>query len=249
MTISSSPSQVCVHLLPELVDPAELAGKTAVAIDILRATTTIAHALAAGATEVRPYVDLEATRQAAKTLPGKVLLGGERGGVKIEGFDFGNSPAEYVAERVAAARIVFTTTNGAKAIWRCRQAARVYVAAFVNLSATVERLSQQPAVEILCAGTNGEISREDVLMAGALADRLETSSMTLGNDQARLARDAWRAAKAETPQALAETLHETQGGRNLIALGMQADLRRAAAIDRFPQTPVWDAETGIVIGH
>jgi 2-phosphosulfolactate phosphatase len=82
-----------VHLLPQLVKPDDLAGSTCVVIDVLRATTTIAHALAAGAREVLPCLTVDEARQkAAGFASGEVVLGGERGGVRIDGFDFGNSP-------------------------------------------------------------------------------------------------------------------------------------------------------------
>src|SRR5947207_1436090 len=90
--------EVQVHLLPGLAPPGRLAGGLAVVIDVLRATTTIIHALAAGCVAVRPCLEIEEARTLAAELKGKVLLGGERGGAPIPGFDVGNSPAEYTAK-------------------------------------------------------------------------------------------------------------------------------------------------------
>ena len=88
--------EVQVHLLPELVPAGRLAGGLAVVIDVLRATTTIIHALAAGCTCVRPCAEIEEARQVAGQMrAGRVLLGGERGGKPLPGFDVGNSPREY----------------------------------------------------------------------------------------------------------------------------------------------------------
>src|SRR5436305_14591547 len=104
---------VQVHLLPALVPPGRLAGGVAVVIDVLRATTTIVHALAAGCIAVRPCAEIAEARELADRLPaGKVLLAGERGGKPIEGFDLGNSPREFTSSRCKGTTLVLTTTNG-----------------------------------------------------------------------------------------------------------------------------------------
>lgn len=165
------------HFLPDLTTPEALAGGTVVVIDVLRASTVIVHALAAGAREVIPCLEIEDARQVAARLPkGQAILGGERGGLPIEGFDLGNSPSEYTAERVAGKTVVFTTTNGTRAMQQCRQARRVLIGALVNASAIVEAVAAEDQVHLMCAGTRGEITREDVLVAGLLADRLLTTS-------------------------------------------------------------------------
>src|SRR5262245_18019417 len=107
---------VRVHFLPSHVEPAELAGTTCAVLDVLRATTTMAQALASGAREVIPCLTVEdAQAQAAKLPAGQVVLGGERGGLRIAGFQLGNSPAEYTPATVASKSVVMTTTNGTKA--------------------------------------------------------------------------------------------------------------------------------------
>src|SRR4051812_42560200 len=108
--------RIDVYLLPALVEPEALSGSTVVVIDVLRATTTIVHALAAQAVEVAPFRDVEDARRLANDLGNKAVLGGERGGVPIPGFDLGNSPAEYTSERVAGKTVIFTTTNGTRAL-------------------------------------------------------------------------------------------------------------------------------------
>src|SRR5437016_9884451 len=107
---------VHVHLLPSLVPPGGLTGGVAVVIDVLRATTTIVHALAAGCTVVRPCAEVEEARDlAGRMRAGRVLLGGERGGVAPPGFDLGNSPREYTAKVCKGTTLVLTTTNGTRA--------------------------------------------------------------------------------------------------------------------------------------
>src|SRR2546428_518074 len=91
---------VHVHLAPALVTPERLAGGVAVVMDVLRATTTMIHALAAGCDAILPCATVEEARGRADHLPaGKVLLGGERDGLPLPGFDIGNSPREYTQAR------------------------------------------------------------------------------------------------------------------------------------------------------
>src|SRR5947208_9033064 len=90
--------KVCVHLVPALAGPGRLAGGLAVVIDVLRATTTIVYALAAGCLDVRPCAEVDEAREVAGGMRvGRVLLGGERGGRPLPGFDLGNSPREYTS--------------------------------------------------------------------------------------------------------------------------------------------------------
>jgi 2-phosphosulfolactate phosphatase len=122
---------VLVHLLPTHPAEGSLAGGVAVVIDVLRATTVIVHALAAGCRAVVPSGEIEEARCRAAGITGKVLLAGERRGVPIPGFDLGNSPGEYTAKVCKGATVVLTTTNGTRALLRAAEADRVLVAAFV----------------------------------------------------------------------------------------------------------------------
>jgi len=230
--------RLAVFLLPSLATDDDLAGRTAVVVDVLRATTTIAHALAAGAVRVIPCLETAQAQQRAAESP-DVLLGGERGGVRIEGFDLGNSPQEYNRQAVSDRTIVFTTTNGTKAMERCRGAKRVLLGAFVHFSDLCDRLSSAKEVAIVCAGTQGEITREDVLLAGAVIDDLSRRSTVQLNDQAELAADAWRslAAGMANLQPLAEVLRSSRGGRNMIEIGQERDIEIAAQLDKFNLTP------------
>jgi 2-phosphosulfolactate phosphatase len=242
--------RLSVCFLPTLVQAEALASDTAVVIDLLRASTTICYALAAGAKEAIPCLEVEEARRLAAEIAPRPLLGGERGGVQIEGFDLGNSPDEYRPEKVGGRTVVFTTTNGTKAMLACRSAGRVLIGSFVNLSAVCAQLNPNQATHLICAGTESKITREDVLCAGAVVDRL-TAWELIGasdlNDEARIARDAWRETmhglEIDDPGAietLARTLRDTRGGRNLIALGLQHDIEAAAQIDRIQIVPELD---------
>ena len=249
------PSAVNVHLLPSLIAPEALADSTVVVIDVLRATTTIVHAMAAQAREIIPCLEVdEARRMAANRLNSDTVLGGERDGEPIDGFDLGNSPAEYSAYAVAGKTIVFTTTNGTKAMRQCHLASRVLIGAFVNLSAVCQAISTDmeldTRIDLLCAGTRGEITREDALLAGAIVNELahDTRFDIQLNDQAAMVRDAWRVVTADgcRSSSLAKTLRDSRGGRNLSKIGQQADIAVAAEIDRFAIVPVLDTQQGTI---
>ena len=239
-----------VHLLPDLVAPSALAGRTVVVIDVLRATTTICHALAAGAAAVVPCLEIdEARAKAAELGRANVVLGGERRGLKIEGFDLGNAPTEYTSASVGGRTVVFTTTNGTRAMRHAGQAAEILIGSFANLGAVVETLASSDEIDLVCAGTGGAITAEDALFAGAVVERLTETAIGGTrkprelNDQARLARDAWRTLEASS-SSLAAALRECQGGRNLIAEGFDADIDTAAKIDTFDFVPRLDLKSG-----
>jgi 2-phosphosulfolactate phosphatase len=231
----ASAREVQVHLLPALVPAGRLAGGVAVVIDVLRATTTIVYALAAGCRDLRPCAELEEARSLADTLPaGKVLLAGERGGVKPDGFDLGNSPAEFSAKTCRGRSIVLTTTNGTRALARAAEAERILVGAFVNFSAVCAQLCRDTRpVHLICSGLEGEPAMEDTLLAGAIVDCLSESGDVALNDSARLAWDCFDNEGAVLPCAL----EIARGGAHLLELGYGADLKSAADIDRFHIVP------------
>ncbi len=201
-------------------------------------------ALEAGVSRIVPCLDVPEARSLARRWAneGPVLLGGERGGRLIPGFDLGNSPAEYTPDRVASRTLVFTTSNGTRAMARCVGAARVLIGCFVNRKALVDRLRDENQVEIVCAGTDGEVSWEDTLFAGALVDRLSQIGAGPVNDAGRLAQHAWRQLATETPDSvtLAEALRHGRGGRNLIAIGQEGDVALAARMDQSRVVPELD---------
>ena len=227
-----------VHFLPALAAPEQLVGKIAVVIDVLRATTTIVEALAAGAKEIIPCLEVSAAKRKAKQCKGKKVLGGERGGIKIDGFDLGNSPAEYTRKAVKGKTVFFTTTNGTRAMQVCTHAQRVFLAAFTNYSALCERLADAQGFELVCAGTEGHVSREDVLLAGAIVSRLGTlrNLNAVLSDSACIAVDSWlRWRDSQIP--LETTLFDSHGGANLLQIGHGGDIALAAEIDRHTVVP------------
>lgn len=236
-----------VHLHVNHVQPAQLSGAVVIVIDALRASSTIAAALAAGAPRIIPCFTVEDAREKAAKLAAAnspFALGGERGGVRIDGFEFDNSPLAYTKERVAGRSVVFTTTNGTAALFHASAAAKVLVGSFVNLTAICDAVAHDSRpVHILCCGTRAEISMDDCLPAGAMVDRLVSAGRQLTSDDAgRFARLAWLAAHAQ-PGGLAAAMRESRGGRNLEAIGLAADVEYCATIDRCPVVPVFRSST------
>jgi 2-phosphosulfolactate phosphatase len=240
-----------VHFLPESVAAQELSRSTCIVIDVLRATTTTITALAAGALGVIPCLSIEEACERAAALPaGQAVLGGERGGLPIPGFDLGNSPAEYTPQRVGGKLVVLTTTNGTRALLECRSASHIIVAGFVNLAAVSDVVSDPIEIDVVCAGTDGQITREDVLLAGAVAAAAPGDWQL--DDEAVVARDAWltlvaRGAGSDLRLALIEAMRASRGGRNLIEIGMERDIELAAEIDRFAIVPRFNPRTNQIV--
>jgi len=245
--------QLRVHNLPSNIGEDELAGSAVVVIDLLRATSTICQALASGAREVVPFLDVEEARAAAE-LAGRsnVVLGGERGGRRIDGFDLGNSPSEYTPKAVGGRRVFITTSNGTRALYHAQRYRRVVVGSLLNLSSVVASLKVEPRVDVLCAGTDGEETREDILAAGAIVSRLmELSERDW--EMSAAAKDAcahWqsvvagaKAAGRSLNEQVALELRGTPGGRNLVAIGLDHDLVDCARIDRISVVPEFDARS------
>jgi 2-phosphosulfolactate phosphatase len=165
---------------------------------------------------------------------GRVLLGGERQGALIPGFDLGNSPREYTSKVCTGNVLVLSTTNGSRALVRAAEAERVLVAAFVNYSAVCEQLRHDTRpVHIICAGTEGQATLEDTLLAGALVEYLCEEVEVSLNDSARLAWDCFE----NHGRVLVGALEISQGGANLRRLGYDEDIKAAAEVDKFALVP------------
>lgn len=235
-----------VHLLASIMPPDTVAGGTAVIIDVLRASTTMVHALAHGARAVVPCASVEEAQQAAKNYdPAKVLKGGERHGTLIAGFDLDNSPLAYTPAKVAGKTIVFTTTNGTAALRQSAKAERILIGSLVNLTAVGRDLaSDSRPIHLVCAGTDGRLTAEDILCAGGLVEHLIGAHAPATDEaeidvQAQMALDFYRA-RAATPERLHKTMTRSLGARNLLKLGLASDIERSSEIDRFSVVPAWD---------
>ena len=153
--------------------------------------------------------------------------------------------------------MVFTTTNGTRALLHAKRAKQIVLGAFVNATAVVQHLFGQEAVHLLCAGTDGQPTDEDILLAGMLAEKLQRQggAQYKLNDEAIAACDLWRhtleiirapTTEPPEPEPLAKILRHSLGGKNLVSLGMDRDILAAARIDRFAIVPRFDARTSLI---
>lgn len=205
-------------------------------VDVLRATTTIPHALRAGAERVIPAETVEGAKKLRERLGDHALLCGEREGKRIEGFDLGNSPLEYVPRVVRGRVLIFSSTNGTKAMVRAIEARRMALASFVNSDrAAAWAAAEDKAVVVVCAGKLGRASLEDVACAGRLVELiLARCPEFVPDDAARIARTVWREENGDVGRILRESSH----GRYLLELGFAGDLEAAAAEGSVDVLPV-----------
>ncbi|MFS8859099.1 2-phosphosulfolactate phosphatase family protein [Synechococcus sp. H60.4] len=222
---------------PEQVPPSGIPA-CAVAIDVLRATTTIATALAAGAEAVQVFAHLQQLQEASQNWPaGKRLLAGERGGKAVAGFDLGNSPREYTPERVRDKRIFMSTTNGTRTLQRLEGIPVVITAALVNVGAVVEFLRRGAFAEVWLVGSGweGAFALEDTACAGAILHRLGCSWEQLGNDEAVAALALYQTWQDDLLGLLRRSSH----GQRLLAISPEndSDLAYCAALDQLLVVP------------
>jgi 2-phosphosulfolactate phosphatase len=191
---------VDVAFIPSELDSAEVA----VVVDVLRATTTVAAALAAGHERVLCCQDVETAKRLRG--PGR-LLAGERECVAIPGFDRGNSPLGF--EETGTGDIVLSTTNGSRAIVAAADRAdEVVLASLANLSAVLETLPADD-VAVVCAGTDGGMAIEDVYLAGLIVARLQGEKTDAALIAARMAANFADHGEALNSGSNARVLRET----------------------------------------
>src|SRR5262249_2588806 len=175
-----------VALTPADASCLALEGWAAMVVDVLRATTTVVAACAAGCGRVVPVADPGAARERAHLFPpDEILLAGEQGGEPIAGFDLGNSPLEFTADRVRGKTILLTTTNGTAAMLTAASASVAAVAALTNVSASARwALDAGRDVVVLCSGDDGAFSIEDTVCAGLVVARLSATGADLSDGAA-----------------------------------------------------------------
>lgn len=240
---------LAVHLLPALVAPESLAGSVVIMIDALRASVTIAAALHSGAVAVIPTLTVEETFAKREQLcaqgidKSSILLGGERGGVLIPGFDLDNSPLAYTPDRVARRTLIFTTANGTATLLHARAASRILVGSLTNVDAVCSTVASDPRpVHIICSGTRGEVTLDDCLAAGAIAEGLVRSGrQTVSDNSALLCIRAWKEARSA---GLLSAMQSSRGGRNLAKLGLARDVEYCSTLNALPFVPEFNVASG-----
>lgn len=203
--------------------------KQVVVIDILRATTTMVVAMENGAAEMKAVASLEETMNLKNE---GYLVAGERNGVKVDGFDFGNSPQEFDRHVVEGQKIALSTTNGTKAIAACEGAKYRYVSSFRNITAMLHKLIENNCdVLLFCAGWKDKFNLEDTVFAGALTHELLKHNFTTSDDATIMAHRIWLQGKSDLTTFLADASHV----QRFKSLHIESDLEACLKFDTYNQ--------------
>lgn len=224
-------------------------GSIVVMIDVLRASTTVCAALNAGAKEVIPSESLDKAVKIYNSLSREVrFLGGERNGIKPQGFDAGNSPLEYTTDKVKGRSIILSTTNGTKIFLKARNAEHRIVGSFVNNSAIIEYIKmiidkqtvQKAKLFVICAGTDGRLSYEDVLCAGSIINEIaQMSDNSIITDSADAARNLYKVHAHDIKSFLTTCDH----AELLKSKGFDDDVEFCLTPNTLPVVPVVGSNT------
>lgn len=207
----------------------DVSNKTVVVVDILRATSCMVTAFAHGVDCIMPFPDLESCRGMSRL---GYITSGERNGEKVNGFDKGNSPFEYM-EEIRGKKVAFTTTNGTQAISKSVGAKDVIIGAFLNLGVVSKYILDGPNdVLVVCSGWRGKVNLEDTLFAGALVEKVKDSIKT-ECDAAIAARHLYNLAKGDMVEFLKQASHIQRLNR----LGIHEDVVFCLTEDKYDVVP------------
>ena len=226
-----------LYLTPISFNKANLAGKAVVVIDVLRCCTSISAALANGARGVIPTDGPgQAGEMWSKLGSDLAIIAGERDCHKIDNFQLGNSPSEFVKEVVKDKLIVMSTSNATPVFGRTQGAATVFASGLVNASSVAGALAaEEKEVVIVCAGLSGSFAIEDTLCGGLLIDLLLSKHGWEEhlNDGGSLALLLYRSYQ----DSIRSTIERGEHGRHLRSLGFDADVVTATEVDSIPVVP------------
>lgn len=234
-------NEIEVCLTPELIHQYTLEGKIVVVVDILRATSCMVSGLAYGVESIYPVDNVAECFALGKK---GMVTAGERGGEKVEGFDIGNSPYEYMNDEFEGKSIAVTTTNGTRTILASRGAEQILIGAFLNLRSLATYLStSRKDVIIHCAGWKGMVNIEDTLFAGALIDEL-SSTYTDHGDPALLAKQLYSHNKMDLLKVAKESSH----AKRLAGFGVEKDLEFCMQSSLFSIVPEFKEDRLVLVG-
>jgi 2-phosphosulfolactate phosphatase len=220
-----------VCLSPDLMHLYKVEDRTVVVVDILRATSCMTTALAHGIKSIIPVASLDEGRALKST---DVFTAGERDGKKVDGFDLGNSPFEYMQDYLKGKSISFTTTNGTQAIVKSLGAREIIIGSFLNLTTVVNHLAEsQNNILVVCAGWKGKFNLEDTLYAGALVERLK-ENIQAECDAPLAAQRLYNISRHDMVDFLKDSSHV----KRLARLGIQKDIAFCLTPDQYQVLPV-----------
>lgn len=227
---------VDVCLSPQLYPAYERDDTIVVVIDVLRATSAMCTAFEFGVDKMIPVATLEEAMEYKKQ---GYLVGAERNGIAIEGFDFGNSPYSYMTEKTKGQTVVISTTNGTQAIEAARNAYQVVIGAFTNITALCNWLqTQNKNVLLLCSGWKNRLNLEDTVFAGAVSERLINSNLFHTGDAALAALFLYQ----QTQQSQVKFFHNSSHSKRLAAMGLKKDIKYCFTLDETSIIPVLDGK-------
>ena len=230
--------KVEVILHAGLLDGYDFEGKEVVVIDAFRATSVIVEGLHNGAKSIIPVESVEEAMSIKAENP-EVVLGGERDGILIEGFDLDNSPLNYLPEKIKSRDIVLTTTNGTRTLKGVVGASAVYLGAFLNASAVARRVSNANDLVLVCSGSENTVSLEDSVCAGAIIYSLESQVSIKWTDTAYMLKSLF----SDNRDNLGEFLSEGEHYRELVAHGFEKDVQFCLQLNKHAVVPCFDGTT------
>ena len=222
-----------VAFTPSEIASVRLAGRTVIVMDVLRATSTIVEALENGAKAVIPVDTVERAVRTAAGLGGDAVLCGEREGLPVDGFDFGNSPREFTRDRIEGRTMVISTTNGTRALLAASGADAVLVGSLLNAEAVAAAVEDSEDVLLLCAGREGRFALEDAVCAGVIARRIAERATIDPTDSARAA-IVLAGRDDELPEGF---LGHTAAAENLRGIGLGEDVDFCGRLDSHDAVP------------
>ena len=233
--LTSERKKIEVSLTPALLPLYDVENSIVVVIDIFRATSSICYGIENGAEAIIPVSQVEECIAYSEK---GYLIAAERNGEVVEGFDFGNSPFSYTAEKVAGKTVVLTTTNGTHAIHLSRQAKSIVIGSFFNLTALSNWLREQNEnILLVCAGWKNKFNLEDTVFAGAVVHQLKNDTYQI-DDSAIAAEDLYLCAKDDLGAYLSKTSHSDR----LKKLGIEEDIAFCLNVDITTAIPVLNGE-------
>lgn len=213
-----------------------------VIVDIFRATTSMCTAFENGIKSIKTVASV----QEAKAYKTKgYLVAAERNTRQCDFADFGNSPFDFTPEKIAGKDLIFTTTNGTKAVDTAKDVYQLVIGAFSNISAVADHcIEKNKNIVILCSGWNDRFCLEDTLFAGALSEKLINSgNFTHQSDSTRAALDLWYIAQNKLIEYICTTEHYVRLKKN----GLENAVEYCLTKDTVSVVPMWNKESGSFI--
>lgn len=233
-----------VILTAQSVTDQQVEGRTIVVIDVLRATSSMITAFTHGARAIVPVSSLEEAEQWQQQLGiEECVLCGEKDGLKIPGYQLGNSPQEFTKEAVGDKIVIMNTTNGTKAISNANKAATILIGSLLNAQSVIDTVVQKgSALTIICSGWKERLSLEDMLCAGLLIDRLlSIGQCTLTNDYSKITHATYKQHQAHLTKAISESSHALR----LKTIAPAKDFEYCSQVDVSSITPY--VKNGMII--